>query len=52
MASAVYNKIGINGQTNHNENGINRTYDSSGYPVDLVARIIPMVRSYGTAESE
>lgn len=52
MASAVYNKIGVNGQTNHNENGINRTYDSSGYPVDLVARIIPMVRSYGTTESE
>lgn len=52
LASAVYNKMGINGQTSHSENGINRVYDSSGYPVDLVSRIIPLVRSYGVTEGE
>lgn len=52
LASAVYNKIGVNGQTSHSENGISRVYDSSAYPADLVSRIIPLVRSYGATESE
>ena len=52
LASSAYNKIGINGQTSHNENGVNRVYDSSAYPTDLVARIVPLVRTYGATESE
>lgn len=52
LASVAYNKIGVNGQTSHSENGISRVYDSSAYPVDLVSRIIPLVRSYGATESE
>lgn len=50
LASAVFNKEGVNGQTAHSENGIVRSYDSSGYPYDLVARIIPLARTYGTTE--
>lgn len=52
LASSAYNKIGVNGQTSHNENGVHRVYDSSAYPADLVARIVPLVRTYGATESE
>lgn len=39
-------KIGAEGQTSHQENGIYRTYQSaSDYPADLMNEIIPLVKS-------
>lgn len=44
MAIATYNKMGAEGQTGHTENGINRYYGSSAYPIDLLTRIQPRPR--------
>lgn len=42
IASMV--KEGAEGETAHSENGINRGYDSSGYPKDLMSQIIPLAK--------
>lgn len=39
----LYNKQGAEGQTSHNENGINRTYESAGIPSSFVDDIVPLV---------
>jgi hypothetical protein len=39
----LYNKQGAEGQTSHNENGINRTYESAGIPNSFVDDIVPLV---------
>lgn len=39
----LYNKQGAEGQTSHNENGINRTYESAGIPSSFVEDIVPLV---------
>ena len=46
---AVYllNKRGAEGQTVHNENGVNRTYESAGVPFSMVKDIIPLAKSLG-----
>lgn len=42
IASMV--KEGAEGERTHSENGVNRNYDSSGYPKDLISRIVPLAR--------
>lgn len=45
---AIYSlaKIGAEGQTAHQENGINRIYESAGdYPNALLSQIIPLIKS-------
>lgn len=42
IASMV--KEGAEGERIHSENGINRNYDSSGYPKDLISRIVPLAK--------
>lgn len=38
-------KMGAEGETSHNENGIDRIYQSAGeYPDDLLNEIIPLVK--------
>lgn len=38
-------KIGAEGETSHNENGVNRAYESGGsYPKSLLAQIIPLAK--------
>lgn len=38
-------KIGAEGETTHQENGINRIYSNAGdYPDDLMNEIIPLIR--------
>lgn len=43
IAQYLYLKRGAEGQTVHNENGINRTYESSDIPESLMKWIIPYV---------
>ena len=44
IAVYLYNKRGAEGQIAHNENGINRTYESASIPESMLSDIIP----YGT----
>jgi hypothetical protein len=46
---AVYliNKRGAEGETAHNENGINRTYESASVPDSMLRTVIPMVKIPG-----
>lgn len=43
---AVYlvNKVGAEGQLTHNENGINRSYESASVPNSMLKRIIPLAK--------
>lgn len=43
IAVYLYNKQGAEGQIVHNENGINRTYESSDVPESLMRGITPYV---------
>ena len=44
---AVYllNKRGAEGQTSHNENGINRGYENGGIPDSMLKQVVPFCRS-------
>ena len=45
MAIVSFNKTGAEGQTVHNENGINRSYESGDvYPKSMLREIVPLVR--------
>lgn len=45
---AVYllNKRGAEGETVHNENGINRTYESSSVPDSMLKDVIPIAKFF------
>ncbi len=43
IAVYLYNKRGAEGQTSHNENGINRSYESADVPESLMRGITPFV---------
>lgn len=43
IALFLYNKQGAEGQTSHNENGINRTYENADIPESLLQGITPFV---------
>ena len=45
IASMV--KEGAEGEKSHAENGINRTYNGSDYPEDMLKRIVPLARLRG-----
>lgn len=44
MALYSLTKIGAEGETSHNENGIDRTYSSSGDYGDLLNEVVPLVK--------
>jgi hypothetical protein len=46
---AVYllNKRGAEGQTSHNENGINRGYENGGIPDSMLKQVVPFCRVPG-----
>lgn len=44
MALYSLTKIGAEGETKHSENGIDRTYSSSGDYGDLLNEVIPLVK--------
>lgn len=43
VAMDLYNHMGAEGQISHNENSIQRTYESSWVSESLLAQIVPMV---------
>jgi hypothetical protein len=45
IAVYLYNKMGAEGQTSHNENGVNRSYESAGIPTSFTRDITPFVGS-------
>lgn len=45
IAVYLYNKMGAEGQTSHNENGVNRGYESAGIPASYTRDITPFVGS-------
>lgn len=49
IAVFLYNKQGAEGQTAHNENGINRSYESADVPESLMRGITPYAEVVGFA---
>lgn len=43
VAEYIINKRGAEGELSHNENGINRTYESADIPKSLLSQITPYV---------
>lgn len=44
LALCAYSKMGAEGQTMHNENGVSRVYEGALYPHSLLSKIIPRPR--------
>lgn len=42
IALELFNKMGAEGETSHNENGISRTYEAGDISPSLLKQIIPM----------
>lgn len=45
IAVELYTKMGAEGQTSHNENGINRTWESAEVSPSLLKQIVPVCGS-------
>ena len=45
IALELFAKMGAEGQTSHDENGVNRTYESADVSPSLLRRIIPVCGS-------
>lgn len=45
IALELFSKMGAEGQTSHNENGINRTYEAADISPSLLRRICPVCGS-------
>ena len=45
IAVELYSKMGAEGQTSHDENGVSRTWEAGDVSPSLLRRIIPMVGS-------
>lgn len=46
VAVYLYNKQGAEGETQHNENGINRTYESASVPDSMLKDVIPYAKVF------
>lgn len=44
MAIVSYNRLGAEGETSHNENGVSRTFATGDYPAYLLNRIMVVPR--------
>jgi len=45
IAVELFSKMGAEGQTAHNENGVNRTYEAADVSPSLLKRIVPLIGS-------
>lgn len=45
IAVELFSKMGAEGQTAHNENGINRTYEAADVSPSILKRIVPICGS-------
>ena len=41
IATYLLNKRGAEGETTHNENGINRSYENGGIPSSMLKQVVP-----------
>ena len=48
IAVELFSKMGAEGQTAHNENGIGRTYEAADVSPSLLRRIVPVIGSVST----
>lgn len=46
IAAYLINKRGAEGETAHNENGINRSYESASVPNSMLKNIIPLAAPF------
>lgn len=46
VAVFLFNKTGVEGQTGHTEQGINRQYGTSGVPTELFASMVRKIRTF------
>ena len=53
IAAYLLNKRGAEGETAHNENGINRSYESASIPESMLGRVVPFagVSNYENSSS-
>ena len=42
IAVELYSKMGVEGQTGHSENGVNRSYEAADVSPSLLKRIVPL----------
>ena len=52
IASYLLNKRGAEGETAHNENGINRSYENGGVPDSMLKQVVPFCGVPGGAGYE
>lgn len=52
IAVELYSKRGVEGQTSHSENGIDRTYEKSDISDSLLRRITPVVKTHLSKKRE
>lgn len=52
IAQYLYEKRGAEGEVTHNENGINRTYESASVPESMLKSIVPFVGVMFTSSEE
>lgn len=45
IAVELFSKMGAEGQTGHNENGVNRTYEAADVSPSLLRKIVPVCGS-------
>ena len=48
IAAYLLNKRGAEGEITHNENGINRSYESGGIPDSMLRGIVPFASTFST----
>lgn len=51
IAAYLVNKMGAEGEIAHNENGINRTYESASVPESMLREITPFIGTFGGADN-
>ena len=47
IAAYLLNKRGAEGETRHNENGVDRTYESASVPESMLRAVVPMAKAVG-----
>lgn len=47
IACYLLNKRGAEGETSHNENGVNRSYESASVPESMLRGIVPFAKVIG-----
>lgn len=52
IANEMFQKRGAEGETSHNEDGVNRTYESAGVSEALLKRIVPFAHVLGVPFNE